>query len=176
MSDNRLKLRSVLESRCHSRSLFGPLQARGGIESKEFVGLLYVGSPEPGCAGMLPPEGRDARDSRGIPGKGTTAIAAKGAIQDRTTIIPMSATTDIRAATTPTRTRPAIIAVTTTATATIGPTGGGATTMAIIGVGTTARDTITVEGSKRPPFVGRRVFPPFPQASQDERRIVHHAD
>src|ERR1700726_3851685 len=71
----------------------------------------------------------------------------QGAIQDRTTIIPMSATTDIRGATTPTRTRPAIIAVTTTATATIGPTGGGATTMAIIGVGTTARDTITVEGN-----------------------------
>ena len=83
-----------------------------------------------------------------IPGKGTTAIAAKGAIQDRTTIIPMSATTDIRAATT--RTRPAIIALTTTATATIGPTGVGATTMAIIDVVTMSSRIITVEGSKRP--------------------------
>jgi hypothetical protein len=106
VSDNPLKLRSLLESRCHSHSLFGPLQA--------------------------------------IPGKGTTAIAAKGVIQDRTTVIPMSATTDI-----PTRTRMAIIAGTTTATATIGATGVGATTTDIIGVITTASDTITVEGSRK---------------------------
>ena len=65
--------------------------------------------------------------------QGYTAIAAQGVIQDRTTVIPMSATR-IRAATTPTRTGPAIIAGTFTATA-------------IIGVGTTASDTIAGEGS-----------------------------
>ena len=110
MSDNRLKPKSALESHCHSRSLFGPLQA--------------------------------------IPGNGTTEIVAKEVIRIRTTIIPMSATTGIRAATT--RTRPAIIALTTTATATIGPTGVGAATMAIIDVVTMSSRIITVEGSKRP--------------------------
>jgi hypothetical protein len=106
VSDNRLKPKSALESLCHSRSLFGPLQA--------------------------------------IPGNGTTEIVAKEVIRIRTTIIPMSATTGIRAATT--RTRPAIIALTTTATA----TGVGATAMAIIDVVTMSSRTITVEGSKRP--------------------------
>ena len=120
MSDNPLKLRSLLESRCHSHSLFGPLQA--------------------------------------IPGKGTTAIAAKEVIQDRTTVIPMSATTDI-----PTRTRMAIIAGTTTATATIGATGVGATTTDIIGVITTASDTITVKGSRKKP--------PNPTALGSIRRV-----
>ena len=109
MSDNRLKPKSALESHCHSRSLFGPLQA--------------------------------------IPGNGTTEIVAKDVIRNRTTIIRMLAITGIRAATT--RTRPAIIALTTTATATIGPTGVGATTTVIIDAGTMASRIITVEGSKR---------------------------
>jgi hypothetical protein len=127
VSDNRLKPKSALESLCHSRSLFGPLQA--------------------------------------IPGNGTTEIVAKEVIRNRTTIIAMSATTGIRAATTrtrpgyyrtyyngaaTTRTRPGYYCTYYNGNGYYRPYGVGATTMAIIDVVTMSSRIITVEGSKRP--------------------------